>query len=169
VAASDVEKNPHGTWVLPFFFPSSSSRSSDPAFYIPSSSSRSSDPTFFFVQIRRSNRSSSILCSSSVHRSSSSLFFVRLFFLFFFRSAFNCPIGALAFFILHSSSIHRSSSLFLFFATVLVLRQIVLQVPKSSLRDSILLFRTRVYKTRDLSGIIFPTHQVGIESLTLEF
>ena len=141
MAASDVEKK--STWNLSFtiFFPSSSSRSSDPTFYIPSSSSRSSDLTFFFVQIWRSNRSSSILCSSSVHRSSSSLFFVRLFFLFFFRSAFNCPIGALAFFILRSSSIHRSSSLFLFFATVLVLRQIVLQVPKSSLRDSILLFR----------------------------
>ena len=38
-----------------------------------------------------------------------------------------------------------------------------------SLRDSFLHFRTRVYKTRDLSGIILPTHQVEIEPLRLEF
>ena len=40
---------------------------------------------------------------------------------------------------------------------------------KSSLRDSVLLFRTQVYETRDLCGIILPTHQVEIESLNLEF
>ena len=95
---------------------------------------------------------------SSVLRSSSDLFFVRLFFLFFFRSAFNCPIGAPALFVLRSSFFLCSS-----------FRSVFLQVPKSSLRDLVLLFRTRVYKTRDLSGIIFLTHQVGIESLTIEF
>ena len=42
------------------------------------------------------------------------------------------------------------------------------QVQKSSLRDLVLLFITRVYKTRDLCGIILPTHQVGIESIKLE-
>ena len=54
--------------------------------------------------VQLSNRSSSILRSSSVHRSSLDfflpLFFVRSFFLFFFKSAFNRPIGAPAFFVL---------------------------------------------------------------------
>ena len=40
---------------------------------------------------------------------------------------------------------------------------------KSSLKDSVLLFRTRVYKTWDLCGIILPSQQVGIDSLTLKF
>ena len=35
---------------------------------------------------------------------------------------------------------------------------IVVQVPKSSLRDSVLPFRTRILKSRDLCGIFCPTH-----------
>ena len=71
-----------------------------------------------------------------------------------------------------SSSIHHSSPLFLFFVKsffMFFFKSVFLQVPKSSLRNSVLLFRTRVYKTRDLSAIIFPTHQMGIKSLTLKF
>ena len=95
-------------------------------------------------------RSSFFLCSSFLFKSILPLFFVKSFFLFFFRSAFNCPIGVQAFFII---------PLFI----------VPLKVPKSSLKYSILLYRTQVYKTRHLSDIIFPTHQVGIESLTLKF
>ena len=125
-----------------------------------------------YLKVQSSNWSSNVLRSSSVHRSSSDLFFVKSFFLFFFRSAFNRPIETPTFFVLRSSSIYHSSSLFLFFVKSFFLfffKSVFLQVPKSSLRDSVLLFRTRVYKTQDLSSIIFPTHQVGIESLILEF
>ena len=129
-----MKKNPRGTrvfktWVSPFYFPSSSSRSSDPG--------------FFFVQIWRSNRPIGAptffvlpLFIVPLQICSSSLFFVKSFFLFFFRSAFNCPIGVQAFFIL---------PLFI----------VPLKVPKSSLKYSILLYRTQVYKTRHLSDIIF--------------
>ena len=40
-------------------------------------------------------------------------------------------------------------------------RSVVLQVPKLILKDSVFLFRTRVYKTRDLSGIIFSNSPSG--------
>ena len=65
---------------------------------------------------------------------------------------------------IYSSSVLLQIGLPLFF-----FKYVLLQVQKSRLRDSILLFRTQVYKTRHLSDIIFPTHQVGIESLTLKF
>jgi len=136
-------------------------------------------PTQRSIVQSKLQRSSFFLCSSFLFRFVLPLFFVRSFFLFFFRSVFNCPIGALTFFILRSSSVHCSfSDLFflysssLFFIRLFFLfffRSIVHQVPKSSLKDSVLLFRTQVYKTRDLSGFIFPTHQVGIKSLTASF
>ena len=170
VVASDMKKNPRGTRVF---------KTRVSPFYFPSSSSHSSDPGFFFVQIWRSNRPIGAptffvlpLFIVPLQICSSSLFFVKSFFLFFLRSAFNRLIKAPTFFVLRSSSIHRSSSLFLFFVKSFFLfffKSVFLQVPKSSLRDSVLLFRTRVYKTQDLSSIIFPTHQVGIESLILEF
>ena len=50
-----------------------------------------------------------------------------------------------------------------------VILQIYSSQQKSSLKDSVLLFRTWLYKTRDIYGIILPTHQVGIDSLTFEF
>ena len=132
--AFDVEKNPHGTRVSPFNFPSSSLCSSNPA--------------FFFVQIWRLDR-------------------------LIAHPAFNHPIGAPRFFVLRSSSSDPfflcSLSLFFIILFFLFFFKSILQVPKSSLRDSVLLFRTRVYKTWDLFGIIFPTHQLGIESLTLKF
>ena len=58
----------------------------------------------------------------------------------------------------HSSLCSSSSDLF-FFGSV------VLQVP------GLLFFKSqnRVLEIRDLSSIILPTHQVGIESLILEF
>ena len=65
---------------------------------------------------------------------------------------------------IYSSSVLLQIGLPLFF-----FKYVLLQVQKSSLRDSVLLFRTQVYKTRDLCGIIRPTHQVGIEFLTLKF
>ena len=40
--------------------------------------------------------------------------------------------------------------------------------PKSSLRDSILLFRTRVSKTRDVCGNTYPDQQVEFEYLKLD-
>ena len=87
--------------------------------------------------------------------------------------AVNHPIGAPRFFVLRSSSSDPfflcSLSLFFIILFFLFFFKSILQVPKSSLRDSVLLFRTRVYKTWDLFGIIFPTHQLGIESLTLKF
>ena len=126
--------------------------------------------------VQLSNRSSSILRSSSVHRCS-----LDLFFLYSSSDRSSCSSSGLrsivqlelqrSSFFLCSSFLFRSilplffiRSFFLFF-----FKFVVLQVPKSSLRDSLLLFWARVYKTRDLSGIIFPTHQVGIESLILEF
>ena len=74
--------------------------------------------------------------------------------------------------IAHSDLLFLSSSSQFFVVRSLVLLQVcssssnrwfffssaVLQVPKSSLRDSVLLFRTRVLKTRDLCGIFCPTH-----------
>ena len=74
---------------------------------------------------------------------------------------------------LHSSSVLRSSKSCLFRSILLQIvfffRSDVLQVQKSNLRDLVLLFGTWVSKTRDLYGIILPTHQVRIEFLTLEF
>ena len=131
--ASDVEKNPYGTWVF---------KTRVSPFYFPSSSLCSSDLAFFFMQIWRPDRPIT-------------------------HPAFNHPIRAPAFFILHSSSLDRSSSnlFFLYSSSLFFVRSFflfffrsVLQVPKSSLRDSVLLFRTWVYKTQDLSGIIFATH-----------
>ena len=62
---------------------------------------------------------------------------------------------------IYSSSVLLQIGLPLFF-----FKYVLLQVQKSSLRDSVLLFRTRVYKTRDLYGIIRPTHQAEIEFLS---
>ena len=70
-----------------------------------------------------------------------------------------------------SSSILRSSRSCLF-RSVLPLfffRSDVFQVQKSSLRDLVFLFETRFFKTRNLCGIILPTHQVRIKSLILKF
>ena len=109
-------------------------------------------PAFFFMQIWRL-QSSSILPLHFVfvlRRQIVHLFFViRLFLPLFFIIRLFLP---------------------LFFVIRFVLLQcVVLQVPKLSLKDSVLLFRTRVCKTWDLSGIILPTHRVGIESLIHEF
>ena len=54
---------------------------------------------------------------------------------------------------IYSSSVLLQIGLPLFF-----FKYVLLQVQKSRLRDSILLFRTQVSKTRDLSSIMRPTH-----------
>ena len=89
---------------------------------------------------------------------------------------FNCSIdqiGAQAFFVLCSSSILRSpdcSSSDLFFVkSFFFCSSSKLFFFKYKNRVLETRFRTRVYKTWDLCGIILPTHQVEIESLTLEF
>ena len=116
-------------------------------FYFPSSSLRCSDPVFFFdianLKSRSSNRPPSVQLFNRPDRSSSIL----------------CSS-----FFLYSSE----SRLFLFRS---VLRQIVLLLFFFKYKNRVLetRFRTRVYKTWDLCGIILPTHQVEIESLTLEF
>ena len=162
----DVEEDPHGTWVsllrlefhhfnyfffLAFFLvltqrSSSSSRPIEAlAFFLYSSSLRQIVPLFFvvrsFFRANLTQRSSSssrpigtpafFLCSLS---------FRQIIPLFFVVRSFLC-----------SSSLDRSSCF----------RSIILQVPKSSLRDSVLLSRTQVYKTRDLSGIIFSNSPSG--------
>ena len=86
--------------------------------------------------------------------------------------AFNRPINQIvSLFFLYSLElqIYSSSVLLQIGLPLFFFKYVLLQVQKSSLRDSVLLFRTRVYKTRDLCGIIRPTHQVGIEFLTLKF
>ena len=146
----------------------------------------SSDPVFFFVQIWRppSIQSDHSCSSSDCWRPprlnlkttqcsiKSFLFFVRSLkttqrsirsFLFFIRSFISVhPVFI--------SVLRQIIPLFFFIRWFfLFFRSVVLQVPKSSFRDSVLLFWTRVYKTQDLPGIIFPTHQVKIKSLILEF
>ena len=146
MVGADVEENPHGTQVSPFFFllprmrfiillrssffVLQRYRSKDQIYQSPTQHSSSAWLTQIGSPSVQSTRSS--LRSSSLLQSSKHLF-KSVLPLFFFRSFLFC-----------------SSS-------------------KSSLRDLILLFRTQVYKTRDLYGIILPTHQVGIESLNLEF
>ena len=118
-------------------------------------SSSSLDCSFLLRQIIQIVQSPTQIYSSSLlHRCSSSSDHW-----FLFRS------------VLHRQIVGSSSGLF-FIVKSLVLLQVcssssnrwfffssaVLQVPKSSLRDSILLFRTRVLKTRDLCGIFCPTH-----------
>ena len=87
--------------------------------------------------------------------------------------AFNCPINQIGSpsvqstrSSLRSSFVLRSSRrLFnLFFKSFLLCCS-----PKLSIKDSILLFRIRVYETQDLCDIILSTHQVEIKSLTLKF
>ena len=86
---------------------------------------------------------------------------------------FNRPINQIS--SLFFGALYRDSSDMFFLCSTLdlsswfIFKFDLFQVHKLSLRDSVLLFRTRVYKTRDLCGIILPTHQVGIKSLTLEF
>ena len=113
-----MEKYPHGTRVSQFYFPSSSLRCSDPVFFfdIANLKSRSSNRPPSVQLFNRPDRSSSILCSSFFLYSSESR-------LFLFRS------------------ILRQIILLLFFFKI-----VLLQVQKSSLRDSVLLFRTQVYK-----------------------
>ena len=120
-------------------------------FYFPSSSLRCSDPVFFFDIANLKSRSIA-------------------------HPVFNCSIdliGAKAFFVLRSSSILRSpdcSSSDLFFVkSFFFCSSSKLFFFKYKNRVLETRFRTRVYKTWDLCGIILPTHQVEIESLTLEF
>ena len=142
MVGADVEENPRGTRVSPFFFSFFLACISLFFFVLHSSFFNATDlktkssnhlpsilPLFGSpsVQSTRSSLRSSSLLQSSKH------LFRSVLPLFFFRSFLFC-----------------SSS-------------------KSSLRDLIFLFRTQVYKTRDLYGIILTTHQVGIESLNLEF
>ena len=65
----------------------------------------------------------------------------------------------------------RASSDLFFFRSFFLCSSsdLILEVQKSSLRNSVLHFGTQVFKSRDLCGIILATHQVGIESLTLKF
>ena len=122
-------------------------------------------PAFFFV-LQRCKSEDQILQVPTQHSIVQST-----------RSAhptFNCPIDQIvsSFFLcslelqivplqIYSSSVLLQIGLPLFF-----FKYVLLQVQKSSLRDQVLLFRTRVYKTRDLCSIICPTHQAGIEFLS---
>jgi len=133
----------------------------------PSSSWRSSDPVFFFV-LRHCKSEDQIVQSptqrSTIQSTKSA------------HPTLNRPIDQIvSLFYLYSSELQIvplqicSSSVLLQIVLPLFFRYVLFQVQKSSLRNSVLLFKTQVYKTRDLYGIILPTHQVGIESLTLDF
>ena len=69
-------------------------------------------------------------------------------------SVLRCQIVPL--FVVKSFLCSSSSNCWFFFSSAVV------QVPKSSLRDSVLLFRTQVLKTRDLCCIFCPTHPAQI-------
>ena len=154
MVASNVEKYPRGprffkTWVSPFYFPSSYSRSSDLAFFCILHRYRSKDQ---IVQLPTQH--SIVQLTRSAH------------------PMFNHPINQIisSFFLcsLKLQIVHLqicSSSILLHIVLPLFFfRSVLFQVQKSSLRDSVLLSRTR-----DLCDIILPTHQVRIKSLTLEF
>jgi len=168
--ASEVEKYPHGTqvfntrvssfyfflWVLlsrVLFFPSTSS---------------------FFdavdLKTRSSNRPPNVQSSNQPNRLTQRSIISQPYHLFVLPLFFGAPDRAYSdLFFLCSSSDRSSFVLLQIVLPLFFFRYDVLQVQKSSIRDLILLFGTRVSKTRDLCGIIPPTYQVRIESLTLEF
>ena len=127
------------TRVSPFyFFPSSSTRSS---------SSRAVCFSFFFFVLRRCRSTHPDRASSSVLQR--------------YKSA--CPNRAKFF-----GAPHRASSDLLVLPLFFFRSFLVWSSPKSSLRDSILLFRTRVSKTRDLCGNTYPDQQLKFEYLKLD-
>ena len=95
------------------------------------------------------------LCSSSSDRSS--LYSSSSDLLFFKSAVLQVPSPSVL-----CHQIYYSSSLLFFKFQICCFSS-------SKIEYLVLLFRTWVYKTRDLCGIILPTHQVGIESLILEF
>ena len=65
---------------------------------------------------------------------------------------------------LFKSSLRSSSS-----DQIVPLQPLQIVLPLFFFRSDVLQVQNWVFKTRDLCGIILPTHEVGIESLTLEF
>ena len=65
---------------------------------------------------------------------------------------------------LFKSFLHFSSS-----DQIMPLQHLQIVLPLFFFKFDVLQVQNRFFKTRDLCGIILPTHQVGIESLTLEF